>query len=567
MKGIKQIKQYRLIKEIGNGKNGIVYEAIEDKTNKFFAIKSISNDKLTNSRIMEEFKRELKCVYKLSNKNIIKIIGVEKTINNVYLILDYCNGGNLFEYCNFLRKEKKKPISEFIIQRILKQIIEGLIYMKKNKIIKRDLKLENILINFDDYQNYFSENNKSPTELYSFYDLEKDNFSIKISDLGYTTVLDGNNSDYLICGQPSYLAPEIKDLLKVLGKDNKYNSSIDLWSLGAVLYEMLIGLSPLIGNSAEEIIQKSTNNLHQIPPYISISIESIYLLNGLLQFYPNKRLNWDEVLYHPFLTKDVRNFKIIKLNFDEEKSSNFCNEKKIKSYKDYSNYLWILFKESGIFLPFSLDNLDKSTYEDIIKDLIAEEIYKTNENQINEENLINKFFDKKNKNILSNKEINKYDKEINLNFPDSCNLINNKYIDDKIIKINGNSINKKNEEEKISNLQETKTKTDIIIEKMERELLEMEKNFEGNFIKNSENIIDKNNLKSEENLKNENIPEKNNNNLNEKIEIKSDEFTLVNAVDSEIQENMKESSDKQKEIIQIDNYINKEEGIFKLKFF
>ena len=98
--------------------------------------------------------------------------------------------------------------------------------MKKNKIIKRDLKLENILINFDDYQNYFSENNKSPTELYSFYDLEKDNFSIKISDLGYTTVLDGNNSDYLICGQPSYLAPEIKDLLKVLGKDNKYNSSI-----------------------------------------------------------------------------------------------------------------------------------------------------------------------------------------------------------------------------------------------------------------------------------------------------------------------------------------------------
>ena len=140
MKGIKQIKDYRLLKEVGRGANGVVYEAVDGKTNKLVAIKSIPNDKLSNARIMEQFKKELKTLYRLSHKNLIKIEGVEKTINNVYLVLEYCNGGSLYDYSCHYKKKYNKRIPELVVQKIIRQIIEGLKFMHKKNIIHRDIK-------------------------------------------------------------------------------------------------------------------------------------------------------------------------------------------------------------------------------------------------------------------------------------------------------------------------------------------------------------------------------------------------------------------------------------------
>lgn len=381
MKGIKQIKDYRLLKELGRGANGIVYEAVEDKSNKFVAIKSIPNDKLSNPRLMEQFKKELKTLYRLSHKNIIKIVGVEKTINNVYLILEYCNGGTLYDYSQFYKRTYKNRLPELIVQKIIKQVIEGLKFMHKNHIIHRDIKLENILINFDDQQNVYSENtliNKSPKELYNMYSLEKDNFTIKIADLGYARELEGGLGASTICGTPMTIAPEIVNIYSNDGRDSKYNSAIDLWSLGAVLYELLMGVSPFVGGSKEDVMRKVYSGMYEIPSNISVSIESIYLLNGLLQFYPQKRLNWDQIVFHPFITKDVKKFKYIKLNSiinqNNDDSIKYDNKLLINS-KDCSNFLWILFKATGASLPFELDELDKDTYEEVIKDVIANHMF------------------------------------------------------------------------------------------------------------------------------------------------------------------------------------------------
>ena len=87
MKGIKQVKNYRLLKEIGKGTTGTVYEAVDDSNGKKYAIKSIPSAKLENKRILENFKRELKLLYGLNHNNIIKIAGIEKTVNNTYLAL------------------------------------------------------------------------------------------------------------------------------------------------------------------------------------------------------------------------------------------------------------------------------------------------------------------------------------------------------------------------------------------------------------------------------------------------------------------------------------------------
>lgn len=381
MKGIKQIKDYRLLKELGRGANGIVYEAVEDKSNKFVAIKAIPNEKLNNQRLMEQFKKELKTLYRLSHKNIIKIVGVEKTINNVYLILEYCNGGTLYDYTQYYKKTFKARLPELIVQKIIKQVIEGLKFMHKNNIIHRDIKLENILINFDDQANIYSENtliNKSTKDLYSLYSLEKDNFTIKIADLGYARELEGGLGASTICGTPMTIAPEIVNIYSEDGRDSKYNSAIDLWSLGAVLYELLIGVSPFVGRNKEDIMRKVFSGMYEIPSNISVSIESVYLLNGLLQFLPQKRLSWDQIVFHPFITKDVKKFKYIKLNSVINKNGDEslnCDNKLLINSKDCSNFLWILFKATGASLPFELDELDKDTYEEVIKDVIANQMY------------------------------------------------------------------------------------------------------------------------------------------------------------------------------------------------
>lgn len=450
MKGIKQIKDYRLMKELGRGANGIVYEAVEEKTNKLVAIKSIPNDKLNNPRIMEQFKKELKTLYRLSNKNIIKILGVEKTINNVYLVLEYCNGGTLYEYSVYYKKTYKDRLPESIVQKIIRQIIEGLRYMHKNNIIHRDIKMENILINFDDHPNTLNVNlenqiPKTSKDLYAQYDLEKDNFSIKIADLGYARDLEGGAGASTVCGTPLTIAPEIVKIAAHKGKDSKYNSAIDLWSLGAVLYELLLGVTPFDGNSQEDIMRKIYQGLYVIPSNISISLESIYLLNGLLQFYPQKRLSWDQILYHPFITKDTKKFKFIKLNAVIDEDQHIKNKMIIDS-KDCSNLLWILFKATGGSLPFELDQLDTDTYEEIIKDLLHNEMFKESY-QDKEENKEKNFLPQKNNHYENvNIEIIKEEKEEDNDIPEAAYLKKKSSINPKqIIQIeNKDSINNQN---------------------------------------------------------------------------------------------------------------------------
>lgn len=105
---MKQIDNYRLTKELGKGTSAIVYQAVDDKTNQIVAVKAIPGQKLEDKRSMENFKRELNLLHSLNHENIIKIIGLKKTSRFCYLILEYCNGGNLYEFkCHYEKKRRQ----------------------------------------------------------------------------------------------------------------------------------------------------------------------------------------------------------------------------------------------------------------------------------------------------------------------------------------------------------------------------------------------------------------------------------------------------------------------------
>ena len=365
MKGIKQINNYKFIYEIGKGSASNVYLAVNEKNNELFAVKQISFDKIRDKNSMENFKRELKFLNSFNNENIIKILGIEKTKNNIYLVLEYCNGGNLMDYKKYYEHHYKQQMNEFYIQKILKQIINGLEYMHHKKIVHRDIKLENIVINFTKFPKILKDKNEIITPIKLEQTSLNDDFQIKIADLGYAKDLSIDLSASTFCGTPITMAPET---MENQFNENKYNTKADLWSLGAITYELLIGHPPFYENNIKGLMDKIKDGIYTLPKNKKISLEIISFINGLLQFNPDKRMNWEQIKKHPFITKKVEEFNYLNLE-----TINDDNKKNIEiNINNLDNYLWLDFKKNEN-LDLNLDKINENFMnEPKIKKIIEE---------------------------------------------------------------------------------------------------------------------------------------------------------------------------------------------------
>ena len=237
-------------------------------------------------------------------------------------------------------KENKKPLNDFYIQKIIKQVILAIEYMHLRNIIHRNIKLENILLNFD---NYFglAENGKLPPQL-TFNDKSLNNCCKILKNQSETSTIIGNPNS----------APDILNA----GKGNKgYDKSVDLWSLGVITYELLTGSPPFKGKTSEEIFNSIQEGTYTLPNNLKCSTEIISFINGLLQYSPEKRLNWEQIKSHPFLNKNPGDFEYIELVKISE------NEQIKLNSKDSDNSLWRLFKCENLNL--NLDNLNQKEIE------------------------------------------------------------------------------------------------------------------------------------------------------------------------------------------------------------
>ena len=499
IKGKKKIGDYILISKIGKGAFASVYGGINQKNGKIIAIKQIEMSKINKSKeTYNNIRNEFFILSKINHNNIIKLIDYELTKNNIYFILDYCNGGNLSEYIKYYEKKEGKLLNEFYIQKLLRQLIKGLEYMHNKNIIHRDLKLENILLNFNDIKTS-NLNEKIQKVDYSKVSLN-DSFTLKIADLGFSKNISKELYTHTFLGTPIIISPEV-----LLGNDNerKYNTKADLWSLGIITYQLLIGYPPFNSNeSIFNIFKKIKIGKYKIPTNIKISIEAISFINGLLQFYPEKRFNWEQIKSHPFIINNVENFHYINLKNME------YNENIVIDSKNCDNLLWINFENK---LNIGLDKIDQNYLNETMK----------NDN-INEGN-------KENEKISDEDKINEEKKE-NLEYKNE-NLNNNK---DKLNE--GNKENeKKSDEDKKIDKEEKKNNLNNNKDKLNEGNKEIEK-------KNEEEM---NNEEKKENLeyKNENL--NNNDNINEgnkENEKKSDEDKKID--NEEKKNNLNNNKDK-----------------------
>ena len=439
----KQVASYYLMEQIGRGASATVFLSVDERKDELVAIKSIPIENLKKDNGLINLRRELTNLHKLQHENIIKIKDFQSTKRNNYIVMEYCNGGNLSEYKAFYEKRTKTTLNEFFIQKIMRQITDGLQYMHSQNIVHRDIKLDNILINFNKFKNYAIKGNMPPKVKYEDVTLN-DSFTLKIADLGYSKELEDQSMGSTILGTPINMSPDI--IQNYEGKETKkYNTSVDLWSLGTITYQLLTGKPPFIGKNYEEIFKHIMEGKYSLPSSMKVSVEIITFINGLLQYYPEKRLNWEQIKNHPFLTKNIQNFTYIELNSLKE------NDKKDieMNSKDCDNLLWILFKGKGLNM-----NIDKLNTKDVKKEQMKKNI---KENVVNNEE-IKKAIEAEKKKIEEEKKRLLKEKEEAEKLKKEAEAIKNE----------ANIIKKKNEKEK-EKLNEEEKKRKELEEKLKKD--------------------------------------------------------------------------------------------------
>ncbi len=277
------LSEYEMKKTIGKGTFSIVKLGIKKSTKEKVAIKILEKSKIINKDDLIRIKREISILKNFNHKNIIKIYDIFQDNEKYYIIMEYCENGELFNYIVENQKLNEKESSYFYYQ-----LINGLEYIHSKGVVHRDLKPENLLLGKGKI--------------------------LKIIDFGLSNYFNLNNNNLLStpCGSPCYASPEM-----VSGK--KYNGFyIDVWSSGIILYAMLCGYLPFEAQNNDLLFQKIMKCNLDYPAFISNSTKS--LLKKILVNDPNKRIKIEEIKKHPFYIQGKNIFKILHPNLFKDNS-------------------------------------------------------------------------------------------------------------------------------------------------------------------------------------------------------------------------------------------------------
>ncbi|CAL1298290.1 unnamed protein product [Larinioides sclopetarius] len=267
--------EYKTDDIIGHGAFAIVFKGRHQKNpDDVVAIKSINKKNLGKSQplIGKEIKI-LQELTKLQHKNVVALLECVDTPKFLYIVIEFCNGGDLSEYLNV-----KGSLSEDTIRHFLRQIAEAMKVLNQKEVVHRDLKPQNILLC------HSGKLDPPPSEI-----------TLKIADFGFARFLTDGGMAATLCGSPMYMAPEVIMSLK-------YDAKADLWSIGTIVFQCLTGRAPFTANNPQMLknfYEKNANLTPNIPD--DTSHELTDLLIRLMKRDAKDRLDFDQLFNHPFL--------------------------------------------------------------------------------------------------------------------------------------------------------------------------------------------------------------------------------------------------------------------------
>ena len=330
-----KLGSYTIEKLLGEGSFGKVHLTRKEGDSKKYATKELDREEIDSSEAKKYLINEIRILQSLNHPNIVKFVDIKKTKKHYYIMMEFCNGGELSKNLEKYMNKNGTAFPEELVQHFMRQIIDAFKYIHGKKIIHRDVKLDNILLHFDNEE-------------------DKKNFNlmkaqVKIIDFGFSCIY--NDIKKSILGSPINMDPLIlKKLTDSTGATRElgYDMSADIWSIGTICYEMLIGKSAFDSNDIKELSDKIEKGAYKVPT--NISAELVSFLNGMLQYEGKNRLNAEQLSRHAFLTKDVKQFKRINLNeisnkiednqieVDTHENKTFLQKKPIKNSTIWSIY-------------------------------------------------------------------------------------------------------------------------------------------------------------------------------------------------------------------------------------
>jgi len=269
---------YSISKRLGQGAFATVYKVVHKTTGGLFAMKEINLRRIKSSHTKDMLMREIKLMKLLDHPNIIKIVEVFRQANMLYLIMECCEGGELFDD---LYDQPGDKYTEADANRLLRKMVGALAYMHANGLVHRDLKLENFI----------------------FTDKTVDK-QIKLIDFGFSRAfLEGDTMSAFV-GTSYYIAPEVLA--------GRYTAASDLWSLGVIAFMMLTGQCPFGGKTDRDIMDnvklaarnptKTNKRLEKILRNEGLSHECIDFVMGMLKSDIPARLTCSQALEHAWIT-------------------------------------------------------------------------------------------------------------------------------------------------------------------------------------------------------------------------------------------------------------------------
>ncbi|KAM3929778.1 serine/threonine-protein kinase DCLK3 [Leptodactylus fuscus] len=257
-------RYYDIGRSIGDGNFAVVKECTFRKTNQEFAVKIIDKAKLVGKEDIIE--NEVRIIKSLSHPNIVKLLDDFETENEIYLIMEYIKGGDLFDAIT-----ESIKFTEHDAALMLTDLCEALVYIHSKNIVHRDLKPENLLV----------QNNHDGSS------------TLKLADFGLAVFV--SEPIFTVCGTPTYVAPEILS-------EKGYGLEVDMWATGVILYILLCGFPPFRSpeRNHEELFETIQRGEYEFlsPYWDNISEEVKDLIRSLLVLSPQKRYTARCVLQH-----------------------------------------------------------------------------------------------------------------------------------------------------------------------------------------------------------------------------------------------------------------------------
>lgn len=264
---------YRLGKTMGFGSFSKVKSAMHVLTGQKVAIKIINKEQMKDME--EKVRRELKIMQVVTHPHVVRLYEIIETISDIFVVMEYVESGDLFDYIVLHSRLHENEARHFF-----QQIIAGVEYCHKNKVVHRDLKPENLL-------------------------LHAKRKSVKIADFGLSNFMRDGHLLETSCGSPNYAAPEVILRMTYTGPE------VDIWSCGVILYAMLCGVLPFDDENISGLYQKITNGIYTLPSYLSSSVRD--LITRILKVDPLHRITIPEIRSHPWFQLHLPHYLAVEI--------------------------------------------------------------------------------------------------------------------------------------------------------------------------------------------------------------------------------------------------------------